>query len=179
MISRSTISLKMLSREEFSTNLDFQAALKSIYINAFSKAYKDYWTPEFETEFKQYCDSSLEESKSNPDMVLITIYLNNTVAGWALFHVKGSRAILRIICVDPAFQKKGLGKKLVFSIQAICPTIKTIIVFTYLINRDSPLFYESIGFIKTDLMLPEYVEFNMQGFEYTINKGPDCAPPLV
>jgi N-acetylglutamate synthase-like GNAT family acetyltransferase len=156
----------LIDRQTFLKAPDIEAHLKTIYLNAFSAVYKDYWSLEFEKKSIKYCNGHLEKFKTSNDMFLITILDHNALAGWALFQTEGLRAILEIICVDPVHWQKGLGKKLVFSIRTFCPKINTIIVFTRTINTISPLFYESLGFKKTDFSLPEYSKD--QGFEWVL-----------
>lgn len=100
-------------------------------------------------------------------MLLIAAHKDSEIVGWALFKRENESALLELLCISPQCWRQGIGRKLVFSICDYFPEVSHISVATRKINAISPHFYEGIGFKKTDFMLPEYSEENMQGFEWT------------
>lgn len=147
--------------------------LKNIFMEAFHAVYstdeKD-WDAEFEQKtahiFKRYMHEY--QTQVGSSWFLVTATQDGQIAGWALFkRVDDSSAILEILCIRPSYWRKGIGKKLVFSICDLNPGISHIALMTRRINPISPHFYESLGFKKTNFCLPEYAEFeNLQGYEW-------------
>ena len=91
--------------------------------------------------------------------------MDDALVGWILFCKDQQRAIMDIICISPEYQRKGLGKKLIFSFRECWSEVTNLAVLTRKINAFSPLFYESLGFRKTNFMLPEYNPADVQGYE--------------
>lgn len=142
--------------------------LKNIYLTAFSSVYKKDWDEKFA---KQQCDLLeyyIAQYYVNNEMILIIAHKNEQLVGWALFTRKDNEnAILEILCIVPEFWRQGIGKKLVFVICELYPAISHISVMTRKINPISPQFYEAIGFKKTDLHLPDFIEMEkLQGYEW-------------
>ena len=67
-----------------------------------------------------------------------------------------------------AFSPFVSGKALIFSIKNYASEVKSLAVVTRKINTISPLFYERLGFVKTNFMLAEYDADETQGYECLI-----------
>jgi len=146
-----------------------ESTLKTVYLRAFERVYKDYWTAEFEQLDRDYFDSHVEKLKHDNQMFIVAAKKNGTVAGWIFFSCHEQSAIIDIICIDPAFQQQGIGKALIFSIRDYVPAIKTIQVATRRINAISPLFYEKVGFVKTNFVPEDFTADEVQGYELNLD----------
>lgn len=142
------------------------AYLKSVHDKAFKDVYKNVWSVELEEKVVATFDTYIKEWNINSNMVLITEKENDMLRGWALFKINNDQAILELVCVDPEYCRRGIGKRLVFSILEHYPNISRIGVVTRKINTISPEFYPALGFQKTDFLLPEYNADEIQGYEW-------------
>lgn len=164
-------SLITLKPDIFAKDPIIEPALKKIYLNAFSTVYKDYWSEVRSSQLDFYTDT-IERFKKESDMLLIVAQSNATIAGWALFHKNNNHEVcLEAICIEPAYWRHGLGKKLVFSVLEYWHDITTIAVETRTINAHSSQFYQSLGFKKTSIKVTEYDPRGVQGFEWVKNEN--------
>lgn|GEM_PF-4705986 len=159
-------SLKSIQPKDFEVFV-LENELKTVYLQSFNTVYKEYWTNELESAVLSSFDTYISKFKRSQDIFLIVTLLDTTVSGWALFYIEheSERAILELICVAPEHWRKGLGKRLIASIKTYYPTIKSIAVVSRKINIITPQFYQSLGFKKTNFMLPEYNTEDVQGYE--------------
>lgn len=142
--------------------------LKTIFLDAFHTVYIKDWDAKIEQEQNYVFDNYICQFKTDPQMILFVAHKDDQLAGWALFKkIDEENAILEIICISPKFWRQGIGKKLVFAICDLYPSICHLSLITRKINPISPQFYETLGFKKTDFSLPEYQGFDsLQGFEW-------------
>lgn len=160
-------SLTTVKPAVFIKDFTLESTLQKIFLNAFSTAYKSCWSEIEKSQLDFYADT-IALFKKEKNMLLIVAQTGLTVAGWALFHKNNKHEVrLEVICIDPAFWRQGLGKKLVFSIIKYWSDVTTIVVSTRMINTLSPQFYESLGFKKTaGITTSEYAPEGLQNFEW-------------
>jgi GNAT superfamily N-acetyltransferase len=96
---------------------------------------------------------------------LLVVEKNDQVAGWTLLLCNEQSVIIDIMCVDPLFQKQGVGKALIGAIKEYFPEIRSIAVVTKKVNAVSPFFYERLGFVKTDFLYANHTSDEFQGYE--------------
>ncbi len=166
--SSESVLLTHIDSHTFKKDRHLESALKEVFLSSFETVYKDEWTDQFKEYALQVFSRYIERFKTTDDMILVMASNESSVAGWALFDYHDQKAILELICVEPAFWRKGVGRKLVFSIRELLPDINHIAVVTRKANAISPHFYKSLGFKKTEFMLAEYEGQQMQGFEWLL-----------
>ena len=78
----------------------------------------------------------------------IGIYLNNSILGVCVFYKLFDEAEIQYICVHPSYQRRGLGKKLIFKILKECKNknIRRIFLEVSLKNKQALRFYDYFGF---------------------------------
>jgi ribosomal protein S18 acetylase RimI-like enzyme len=160
--------LQILKANDLIDNPQLELNLKAVYFKSFSEVYRSHWSMEFEEVVLEGFTTYIERFKQSNDMALVVATMDNVLAGWILFYKEQERAIVELICISPEHQRKGLGKKLIFSIRECWPEVTNLAVVTRRINVISPLFYESLGFRKTNFMLPEYSPADVQGYELNL-----------
>ena len=87
----------------------------------------------------------------------IGIYLNNSILGVCIFNKIHDEAEIRYLSVDPNYKRRGLGKKLIYSIFKECKNenIKRIFLEVSLKNKQALSFYDYLGF-KTICIRKKY-----------------------
>jgi ribosomal protein S18 acetylase RimI-like enzyme len=134
--------------------------LKSIYLDAFHSVYIKDWDEKLAQRVHDIFQYYISQYYIDTELILIVANKDDQLAGWALFRKKDNEnAIVEILCVDPQFWRQGIGKKLVFAICELYPTISHISLETRTINPITPQFYEAIGFKKADFNSPEYIGY--------------------
>ena len=161
--------LKVLKGNDLINDPQLELNLKSVYFKSFNEVYRSHWSMEFEEEVLEGFNTYIERFKQSNDMMLVVALMDDALAGWILFQKEQRRVIVEIICISPEYQRKGLGKKLIFSFRECWSEITNLAVLTRKINAFSPLFYESLGFRKTNFMLPEYNPADVQGYELDLS----------
>lgn len=154
--------IRLLNKQEYDAS---EHALKNIYAKSFYTVYEEHWSHELNESILEGFATYISRFKNSNDMLLALAQEDSNIIGWVLFYIEKQNAIVELICVDPAHWRKGIGKSLIFSIKEYCPTIKRLAVVTRKINSITPKFYESLGFKKSNFMLPEYKTEDMQGYE--------------
>ena len=78
----------------------------------------------------------------------IGIYLNNSLLGVCVFHKIYDEAEIRYLSVHPSYQRRGLGKELIYKIFKECKNknIKRIFLEVSLKNKQALSFYDYFGF---------------------------------
>lgn len=90
---------------------------------------------------------------------------NDKMIGFAIFEKwEGQDYYLAEMAVLPAYQRRGIGKQLVFSIFEKDQNAKKILLITEKGNTWSQSFYEKIGFKPSSFHHPDYPE-NFIGYE--------------
>ena len=76
------------------------------------------------------------------------IYLNNSILGVSIFNKIHDEAEIRYLSVDPNYKRRGLGKKLIYSIFKECKNenIKRIFLEVSIKNKQALCFYDYLGF---------------------------------
>ncbi len=118
---------------------------------------------------KHFSDSFLDELKKNGHICrLITAKADRMPAGYALFDISQSPKLIYIseLAVDPSFQRRGIGKGLVFSILKFFPEAEKIVLITRKANTQARFFYPSIGFQPSNYIHDGYDPELYTGFEY-------------
>lgn len=165
-------SLYRITPQYFIDTSEIEQQLHHVYMNAFSTIYHDSWVevkPLILRNFPMY----LAKFKQEQGWLLVAAEVNDVMAGWALFYINKNdkQAVLEILCIDPAYWRQGLGKKLTFAVRDYYADVTKISLVTSRFNTVSPLFYQSLGFKKVDCMLPEYTVDQVQGFEWVAQDG--------
>jgi ribosomal protein S18 acetylase RimI-like enzyme len=154
--------IRLLNKQEYNAS---EHALKNLYSKAFYAVYEEHWSRELNESILEVFTTYINRFNNSSDMLLVLAQEDSNIIGWVLFYIEKQNAIVELICVDPAHWRKGIGKSLLFSIKEYYPTIKSLAVITRKINNITPKFYESLGFKKSNFMLPEYKTEDMQGYE--------------
>ena len=78
----------------------------------------------------------------------IGIYLNNSILGVCVLYKLFDEAEIRYLSVHPSYQRRGLGKKLIYKILKECKNKKIIRIFleVSLKNKQALKFYDYFGF---------------------------------
>ena len=95
---------------------------QAILVRSFMAGYEDVTLVELNPSFQSigdvrrfYEDYFHEELESYS--IWVEAYLNGELAGWATFELeKEDEAYMNLLCVDPKFQRRDVGKYLTFSI---------------------------------------------------------------
>jgi ribosomal protein S18 acetylase RimI-like enzyme len=168
LLSPVEISLHFIDQKTFIQSLSLEDEMLNIYIRSFSNIYSSEWSDDFERYMLDYYHTYCKRFKNNNDMILCICKADTNLCGWVLFDKYNNKASIKLICVDPAYQRLGVGKKLVFSIRQMFPEINHIKVATRKPNNISPLFYKSLGFENSNACLSENSNEEMLLFEWLI-----------
>ena len=78
----------------------------------------------------------------------IGIYVNNSIVGVCVFHKIHDEAEIRYLSVDPNYNRRGLGKKLIYKVFQKCKNenIKRILLEVSIKNKQAISFYDYLGF---------------------------------
>ena len=78
----------------------------------------------------------------------IGIYLNNSILGVCVLYKLFDEAEIRYLSVHPSYQRRGLGKKLIYKILKECKNkkIRRIFLEVSLKNKQALRFYDYFGF---------------------------------
>ncbi len=120
-------------------------------LKAFAVGYKDFSLEALQLEsLEGYLNKAFDEElrKLNEGSIyLVSAYLGDDVVGFATFHQeREGAACLRVMAVDPAYWKKGIGRTLTFSICDKLPDLNKLVLVTRRISRSARAFYEALGF---------------------------------
>jgi len=140
-IDRAIISL---FSSQYSVNDLYELAYESGKFSRF-KLDPRFGEPNFRKLYKAWVDNSI--NKSIADDVLVYKELDRII-GFVTYKIKGNAATIGLIAVSSDFQGKGIGKKLVESVQnAILDKDRTALqIPTQLENTSACLFYEKLGY---------------------------------
>lgn len=106
------------------------------------------------------------------DDPIYVAYVGNTMVGFAMFEKWAERSYyLAEMAVSPEYQRRGIGKQLVFSILSEERAVEKILLITRNNNRVAQSFYEKVGFKPSSFQHPEYPE-NFIGYEYIGSVSP-------
>ena len=99
-------------------------------------------------------ESDIERKlKVNPDLFLVGL-IDDTVVATVMGGYEGHRGWVNYLAVDPAYQRNGLGRKMMEELEkrilsTECPKINLQIRTD---NTDAILFYKSIGYRKDEVI---------------------------
>jgi len=89
---------------------------------------------------------------NNPDKNVFCVVAKNeeVVVGVILFEPteQKNEVYIRELAVDPAMQRKGIGRQLMGAVQTTLPTTKKIVLTTNKANMSASNFYQKIGFVR-------------------------------
>ncbi len=154
-------------------------AFKRIMFDSFANCYKDIPKEVLRVSnveewlSNHFSDEFLEGLKKDECVYrLVTAKLDGKPAGYALFDLSHCPEFIYIseMAVDPAYQRKGIGRGLVFSVLKWFPKIEKIVLITRKVNTQARQFYSSLGFQSTDYMENGYDPELYIGYDYTIEK---------
>jgi ribosomal protein S18 acetylase RimI-like enzyme len=124
------------------------------------------YKPEYESaviELWQKCNLTLPQNdpkkdiarklKVNPELFLIGL-IDGKVIATAMGGYEGHRGWVNYLGVDPAYRKKGLGRKMMEALEKTllargCPKINLQVLVT---NTEAMKFYERIGYKKDEVV---------------------------
>lgn len=135
-----------------------------ILVSSFMNAYEDVPLTELSPDFKStgdvrrfYENYFLEEFGHFKDghLYWVQAFVNETLAGWATFEIETEEensAYMNLLIVAPEYQKRDVGKHLVFSIRSeeLFPNVQAINLLIRKINAQGYLFYQKLGFFQFD-----------------------------
>lgn len=99
--------------------------------------------------------------------LIYSAFDNDKMIGFAIFEPWDDQSYyLAEMAVLPNYQRKGIGKQLVFSIMQKELTVRKILLVTEKANLWSQSFYEKIGFKRSSFQHPDYPE-NFIGYEFS------------
>ena len=133
-----------------------------VYLAAFTpqNRFKDH-------ELEDYFAEKVMPRLKKPLLLAVAIDQNRIIA-YAIFEKFAMNYYLAEMAVQPEYQGKGIGKKLVFSILEKDPAAKKIVLLTEIENRWSRPFYEKIGFKPSTFYLPDYSPEIFTAYEFSI-----------
>ncbi len=155
---------------------------REILVASFMKGYEDVPLTELNPNFKSIGDvrrfyedyfvSELDHFK-NGHLFWVQAFDGEELLGWATFELEKSErdaAYMNLLTVDPAHQKRGVGKHLVFSICSELPNIHAINVLVRKVNVQGEQFYRQIGFTSFDYPRDDnFVDPNLlSGFRWAL-----------
>jgi ribosomal-protein-alanine N-acetyltransferase len=95
----------------------------------------------------------------NKNSIVLTAHVDDVFAGFAIMHFKDREAHLNLLAVEPAYQRNGIGRRLLCWLEE-----SAIVAGTFLIslevradNSDAREFYADQGYIETGL-IPRYYD---------------------
>lgn len=139
------------------------AQIKDVFLAAF--------VPQQRLSYEQlveYFDSAIPHKLASKPLLRVALD-NDTIIGFALFEPWQDKAYyLAEMAVARDYQKKGIGKKLVFSIFEKDLDANKIVLVTAKNNVQAQNFYKAIGFEQSDFTHPSYPE-RFVGYEYARN----------
>lgn len=137
---------------------------KQILVASFMTAYEDVPLVDLNPEFKStgdvrrfyqnYFESEFAHFK-NGSLIWVQAFIGEKLVGWATFSLEENNSVyMNLLAVDPAYQKRGIGKHLVFSIcsEELFPSTERINVLLRSVNLQGRKFYERLGFVDA----PDY-----------------------
>ena len=82
------------------------------------------------------------------DVTAIGIFFNNSILGVCILHKVCDEAEIRYLSVHPSYQRRGLGKKLIYNVFKKCKNenVKRIFLEVSLKNKNALSFYDYLGF---------------------------------
>lgn len=131
---------------------------KQILVSSFMMTYENVPLIELDPNFKSTGDvrrfyQNYFESEfthfQNGSLIWVQAFIGEKLIGWATFVLEeNNHTYMNLLAVDPSYQKRGIGKHLVFSIcsEELFPHIEVINVLIRKVNLQGRHFYESIGF---------------------------------
>ena len=154
---------------------------RAVFVSAFGNAYKDVPLAVFNTAFTSVEDVNhwlgevfdeevalLREGKS----FCVHALNGNDPVGVIFFERLPERphgVYIRQTAVQPNFQRRGIGRKLVLSIReglAVLPDTESLYLIVRVVNPRAIDFYKSAGFVRSDFMYPGYDPLKYIGFEW-------------
>lgn len=156
---------------------------REVFVSAFSNNYQDVpiqnLNPEFKTQgdvdkwLNDYFDE--EEKLLRAEQIFyVRAYQDGKLIGWASFEkgkAKDSAAYVRHMAISPDYQRKGIGKQLLFSIKNdndLLPNTQRIYLITRRLNTRAISFYEKHGFRESHYMRVGLDSSRYVGFEWKI-----------
>ena len=97
---------------------------------------------------KHWNQDQWENELEKDYVTAIGIYLNNSILGVCVLYKLFDEAEIRYLSVHPSYQRRGLGKKLIYKIFEECKrqNIKRIFLEVSLKNKQALSFYDYFGF---------------------------------
>jgi len=156
-------------------------SFKRIMVESFYHCYKDLTkdvlkvNSDLKEWLSQHFSDEFIDGLKNPESPfrLLAAKVDRIPAGYAIFDVSRYPDLVYIseLSVDPAFQRRGIGKQLVFSILKPLPQTVRLVLITRKANFQACAFYPSIGFKYSDYIHEGYDPELYIGFEYKNKKG--------
>ena len=132
---------------------------KKILVESFMTVYEDVPLADLDPDFKSTGDvrrfyQNYFESEfahfQHGSLIWVQAFIEDKLVGWATFELEeNNHAYMNLLAIDPAYQKRGIGKHLVFSIcsEELFPDTEAINVLLRKVNLQARGFYERLGFL--------------------------------
>ena len=107
---------------------------------------------------KHWNQNQWENELEKDYVTAIGIYLNNSILGVCVFYKIFDEAEIRYLSVHPSYQRRGLGKKLIYKILKECKNkkIRRIFLEVSLKNKKALSFYDYFGFYTINIRKKYY-----------------------
>ena len=105
----------------------------------------------------RYSPARVAGLSRDPDTVALVACCGDTVAGFAIMQFGDERAHLTLLCVRPAHQRRGLGRRLIEWLVASARVAGIVSIHLELRadNESARAFYRTLGFGET-ITVPNY-----------------------
>lgn len=124
---------------------DYNQLLELAYLSGHESRFKNdkfFSEEDFKRLYEKWLDKNINESHQH-----VLVYVeNDTIAGFVSYETQAKEAFINLIAVDPNFQGKGIGKKLMREVENKLSLSSALIVPTQKTNKSAVIFYEHNGF---------------------------------
>lgn len=117
-------------------------------------------------QLSDYFYNKIKPRLLKENQITVTVWDQDSLLAFAIFEKWEEQSYyLAEMAVVPEYQRKGIGKQLVFSIFDKEQEASKILLVTEKNNKWSQAFYERIGFKRSSFQHPNYPE-NFIGYEF-------------
>jgi len=107
-------------------------------------------------------EQQLEPNSQTRKNYLFTASVGDRSCGFAFFKkLKEDTFFLEFLAVSPEFKRGGIGRRLVYGIRELYPTLKALSLDTRNFNKGGQRFYEAIGFKASGIVQDGYIHYQV------------------